>query len=49
MEDYVKEYYLLGLYTDSDLDIFASAGMITSDEENGIKATKTVKAAGSAS
>jgi hypothetical protein len=41
MADYIKQYYLLGLYADADLDIFVSAGMLTADEETAIKAAKT--------
>ncbi|MFT8392454.1 MAG: XkdX family protein [Liquorilactobacillus ghanensis] len=40
MADYIKQYYLLGLYTDADLDIFVSAGMLTADEEAAIKTAK---------
>lgn len=43
MADYIKEYYLLGLYTDADLDIFLSAGMLTADELADIKASKESK------
>ncbi|MFT8392407.1 MAG: XkdX family protein [Liquorilactobacillus ghanensis] len=41
MSEYIKEYYLLGLYTDADLDIFVEAQMLTADEETAIKAAKT--------
>ncbi|MCG0843259.1 hypothetical protein IMAU10228_00832 [Lactiplantibacillus plantarum] len=40
MTDYIQEYYKLDLYTDSDLNIFVSAGMISLDEETTIKASK---------
>lgn len=43
MSEYIKEYYLIGLYTNSDLDIFVTAGMLAEDEENEIKATKVVE------
>lgn len=30
----IKQYYTLGLYTRSDLDLFVSVGWITQDQEN---------------
>lgn len=42
MSEYIEKYYLIGLYTDSDLDVFVTAEMLTEDEENEIKATKVV-------
>lgn len=41
MSEYIEKYYLMGLYTDSDLDIFVAAGMLTVADENEIKAAKT--------
>lgn len=32
MYEYIKEYYLMGLYTNADLDIFVTAGMLTEDD-----------------
>ncbi|WP_082623701.1 XkdX family protein [Liquorilactobacillus mali] len=40
MLDFIKEYYILGLYTDNDLQTFFNAGMLTSDEETTIKESK---------
>ncbi|WP_157060901.1 XkdX family protein [Liquorilactobacillus uvarum] len=40
MFTYIQEYYSLGLYADSDLDVFFAAGMLTEDQENEIKAAK---------
>lgn len=39
--DLIKKYYLMGLYTDSDLDLFQSVAYITADQEAEIKAAKT--------
>lgn len=33
---YIKEYYLLGLYTNDDLDIFVNAKWITEEEKQEI-------------
>ena len=39
----IKEYYNLGLYTSSDLDIFVQGGMITTDEKASILGTNTTQ------
>ncbi|NFB32502.1 XkdX family protein [Clostridium botulinum] len=37
---YIKEYYVMGLYTESDLDIFVKAKWITIEEKEDIIKTK---------
>lgn len=39
----IKEYYNLGLYTASDLDIFVQGNMITTDEKATIMGANTTK------
>ncbi|MFT8556002.1 MULTISPECIES: XkdX family protein [Liquorilactobacillus] len=36
----IKQYYIMGLYTNENLDLFASINWITADQETEIKATK---------
>lgn len=36
MYSYIKEYYLLGLYTDDQLDIFVNAKWITKEQKQEI-------------
>lgn len=36
----IKQYYIMGLYTDENLDLFASINWITADQETEIKETK---------
>ncbi len=36
MFSYIKEYYKMGLYTATDLDVFVSAKMITEMEKQDI-------------
>lgn len=43
MLSYIKEYYLLGLYTESNLDVFINAKWITSEQKQDIIATKTTE------
>lgn len=38
--DLIKQYYLMGLYTDENLDLFVLVGYITSDQEAEIKTAK---------
>lgn len=40
MYSYIKEYYLLGLYTDEQLDIFVNAKWITEEQKQEIIASK---------
>jgi uncharacterized XkdX family phage protein len=40
MLSYIKEYYILGLYTDADLDIFVNAKWITTDQKTEIIGSK---------
>ena len=40
MYSYIKEYYLLGLYTDGQLDIFVNAKWITEEQKEEIMASK---------
>ena len=42
MYSYIKEYYLLGLYTDEQLDIFVNAKWITEEQKQEIIASKEV-------
>ncbi len=37
---YIKEYYLMGLYTDEDLTTFVKAGMITEEQKQEILKSK---------
>lgn len=41
MYSYIKEYYLLGLYTDSNLDVFVNARWITGEQKQEIISSKT--------
>lgn len=36
MYSYIKEYYLLGLYTEDDLQVFVNAKWITDEEKESI-------------
>lgn len=36
----IKQYYLMGLYTDENLDLFASVNYISGEQENEIKVAK---------
>ena len=36
MYSYIKEYYLLGLYTDVQLDVFVNAKWITEEQKSEI-------------
>ncbi len=40
MYKYIKEYYLLGLYTDSNLDIFVNVKWITEEQKQEIIVSK---------
>lgn len=40
MYKYIKEYYLLGLYTESDLDVFVKSKWITEEQKAEIIASK---------
>ena len=40
MYKFIKEYYLLGLYSDEDLDVFVKARWITEDQKAEIIASK---------
>lgn len=40
MFSYIKEYYLLGLYTDTNLDVFVNAKWITEEQKQEIIAKK---------
>lgn len=42
MYKWIKEYYDLGLYTDSNLDVFVNAKWITKEEKAEIIASRTV-------
>ena len=42
MYSYIQEYYLLGLYTDEQLDIFVNAKWITEEQKQEIIASKEV-------
>lgn len=41
MYSYIKEYYLLGLYTESNLDVFVNAKWITEEEKQEILSNNT--------
>ena len=41
MYSYIKEYYLLGLYTENNLDVFVNAKWITVEEKQEIIASKS--------
>lgn len=41
MYSYIKEYYLLGLYTDAQLNIFVSAKWISEEEKQEILSNNT--------
>lgn len=41
MYSYIKEYYLLGLYTSSNLDVFVNAKWITEEEKQQILSNNT--------
>jgi hypothetical protein len=43
MLNYIKEYYLLGLYTDSDLDIFVNAKWISEEDKTNIIDNKSTQ------
>lgn len=43
MLSYIKEYYLLGLYTDADLDIFVNAKWISTEDKANIIASKSAQ------
>ena len=36
----IKEYYLIGLYTEEDLDLFVSVNWITEEQKEEIMASK---------
>ncbi|WP_321994374.1 XkdX family protein [Clostridium butyricum] len=40
MYSYIKEYYLLGLYTENNLDVFVNAKWITVEEKQEIISSK---------
>lgn len=40
MYSYIKEYYLMGLYTDEQLQIFVDVNWITEEEKEEIIASK---------
>lgn len=42
MYKYIKEYYLLGLYTDTQLQVFVNAKWISEEQKQEIIASKTV-------
>lgn len=42
MLKFIREYYLLDLYTESDLDIFVNAKWITEEEKQDIIGSKVV-------
>lgn len=42
MLKFIREYYLLELYTESDLDIFVNARWITEEEKQNIISSKEV-------
>lgn len=43
MFSYIKEYYLLGLYTESNLDVFVNARWITEEQKQKIIASKATQ------
>lgn len=43
MLSYIKEYYLLGLYTDANLDVFVNAKWITEEEKQEIINSKATQ------
>lgn len=43
MFSYIKEYYLLGLYTESNLDVFVSAKWITEKQKQEIINSNTTE------
>nr|DAL52998.1 MAG TPA_asm: hypothetical protein [Caudoviricetes sp.] len=43
MFSYIKEYYLLGLYTESNLDVFVNARWITEEQKQEIIASKVTQ------
>jgi uncharacterized XkdX family phage protein len=42
---FIKKYYLMGLYTDTNLDVFVGAKMITTEQKAEIIASKTTTVA----
>lgn len=44
MYSYIKEYYNLGLYTDTQLDVFVNAKWITKEQKAEIIASKKATA-----
>lgn len=40
MYKWIKKFYLMGLYTDSNLDVFVRSGDITEEEKQEIIASK---------
>ncbi|MCQ2019438.1 XkdX family protein [Clostridium butyricum] len=43
MYSYIKEYYLLGLYTENNLDVFVNAKWITVEEKQKIVSSKATQ------
>lgn len=43
MYSYIKEYYLLGLYTEVQLDVFVNAKWITEEQRQEIIASKVTQ------
>ncbi|GEQ18677.1 XkdX family protein [Clostridium butyricum] len=43
MYSYIKEYYLLGLYTENNLDVFVNAKWITVEEKQNIVSSKATQ------
>ena len=43
MYKWVKKFYLLGLYTDENLDVFVRSGDITEEQKQEIIASKTTE------
>ncbi|MGR3742106.1 XkdX family protein [Companilactobacillus sp. DQM5] len=41
MFEYIKSYFEMGLYSESDLDTFVSSGMITEEEKQEILKEKS--------
>ena len=41
--DLIKRYYMIGLYTESDLDLFVQVIWITEEQKQEIIASKNVK------
>ena len=39
----IKRYYMMGLYTESDLDLFVQVSWITEEQKQEIIASKNVK------